>query len=271
MAAGGHTIEGKTVRWSVAQPYDLSGAGGDFRLRAPNGTVVADFNYSYTTNYRFNRERSQASRRWFSLEGTVSLVRPSDVQGVPGANEDASRIVAGYVQASFTQRTYGQANTFSAYGFTFRTSGRFNGFEAVARYQPVAVLFNQGRNFAAAEIEAGYRDGRSEWMNLTQRAPDRGNLVARLGAVFEWAPQLGRINSDLGAGLRFFVRGRGWADYARNDTGAGEVRFRGFLDTELFYNVSHRYRAFARYELGSLPPDLTRSVSTVMVGIGGSF
>jgi len=116
-----------------------------------------------------------------------------------------------------------------------------------------------------------FRGAGQEWINLTQPAPFRGNLVARLGTVIEWAPQLGPINRDLGSGLRFFVRGRGWADYARDDSGMNGVRLRGFLDSELFYNIDSQHRVFARYELGSLPPDLTRSVSTIMVGVGASF
>ncbi len=271
MTFGECTIHDNTVPWAVDAYPNISGKSGDFNLKSPNGTLVADFNFSYTFNYSFNRELSQASRRWFSLEGSVPITTPSDVQGVVGASDDASRIVASYVQASFMQRAYSSANNFTAWGLTVRTSGSFSGLEMVARYQPVAIMFNQGRNFFGAEGEAGYRDGRAEWINLTQRAPDRGNHVARLGVVFEWAPQLGPINLDLGSGLRFFVRGRGWADYAKDDLGQYGVRLRGFLDSEFFYNISTQYRVFLRYELGSLPPDLTRSVSTVMVGIGQSF
>jgi hypothetical protein len=270
MTAGQDTVEGSAVPWALDRISDLSATSGSFNLKFPSGTLVADFNYSYISNFSCNRDCSQASRRWLSLEGSVPITTPFDVQGVPGANDDASRLVVGFVQGSFMQRAYHRAGYFTAYGLTVRTSGRFNGLEAVARYQLAAFPSND-RSFFAAEGEAGYRDGRSEWINLTQRAPFRGNLVARLGAVVEWAPQLGPINRDLGSGLRFFVRGRGWADYAKDDSGHDGVRFRGFLDSEFFYNISTEYRVFLRYELGSLPPDLTRSVSTVMVGIGASF
>lgn len=271
MVAADGTIEGVTRDWTISKYPSISRASGDFKLKTPNATPVLDFNYAYTTDWRVSPDRKTTDRQWFSLEGSVPITTPSDVQAVPGASADASRIVADYLQASFTDRTYDSANNFRAWGMTIRTSGRGNGLEAVARFQPWATLATNGRSFFGAEVETGYRDGRSEWATLTQLAPFRGNVVARFGTVIEWAPQLGPINSDLGSGLRFFVRGRGWADYAKDDSGQDGVRLRGFVDTEFFYDISKDYRVFLRYELGALPPDLTRNVSTVMLGIGKAF
>lgn len=271
MVAADGTIEGATRDWKVSSYPRISGASGDFKLETPNAALVLAFNYAYTTDWNVSSDLKTTTRQWYSLEGSVPITTPSDVQAVPGASVDASRIVADYFQASFTDRTYSSINNFSAWGITVRTSGRGNGLEAVARFQPWATLAPNGRSFLGAELETGYRDGRSEWATLTQLAPFRGNVVARFGTVIEWAPQLGPINSDLGSGLRFFVRGRGWADYAKNDSGQDGVRLRGFVDSELFYDISKDYRVFLRYELGALPPDLTRNVSTVMLGIGKAF
>ena len=271
MASGADIIEEDEVEWVVEKPYDLSGTTTSWDLSFPNGTLVADFSLSYTTNWTFNPDGTGTKRQWFNLEGSVPITTPLDVQAVPGANVDASRIVADFVQFSYSDRSYYSTGNYSAWGITVRTSGRLNGLEAVANYQPLTLLLADNRIFFGAELEAGYRDGMSEWINLTQKAPFRGNLVARLGTVIEWAPQLGPINRDLGSGLRFFVRGRGWADYARDDSGQDGWRLRGFVDSELFYDISKDLRVFFRYELGALPPDLTRNVSTVMLGIGKAF
>jgi hypothetical protein len=95
--------------------------------------------------------------------------------------------------------------------------------------------------------------------------------VARLGLVAEWAPRVAGVNKDLGQGLRFFVRGRGWADYFRNDSGSYGWRLKPFVDSELFWNFQKDYRVFVRAEYGSLPPDLSQDVKRVYAGVGAAF
>jgi len=43
------------------------------------------------------------------------------------------------------------------------------------------------------------------------------------------------------------------------------------MDSEFFYDFSTKYRVFVRYELGHLPPDLTRYRNGVFAGMGAAF
>ena len=257
-------------QWKIDQPYRISGSERPRgSLNFQGSTLVGDFSYAYTSDFRF-RPGSDVMRQWFNIEGSIPLNRPRDVRRADGARTDASGEIADFVQASFTRRSYNGTN-YRALGLVARASGRLRGPEIVAQYQPAALFFANGRGFFGAETELGYRDGDEEWRNLTTRAPDRGHLVARLGGVVEFAPRLGPVNLDPGRGLRFYVRGRGWLDYAKNNDGNGDARLRGFLDTELFYNFNDDFRLFVRHEQGYLPPDLSRRTSRTFFGVGTAF
>ncbi|HWM94254.1 MAG TPA: hypothetical protein VN493_26095 [Thermoanaerobaculia bacterium] len=271
MTAEGVTIEGKSEIWEIGQIYDTPPTfTHDQSLRFQSKTAVADFSFTYAGFHWTPKDEGEPYRFSATLEGSAPLGTPQDVEEEPDADPDASEDVADFFKLSLLRTGFGGKGLLKSYGLVARSTAQFEGLEAVATYQ-LARLFNDNRMFGAAEIEAGYRRGDAEWTSLTQPAPDRGDTVARVGAVLEWGPRLGPINRDLGAGLRFFVRGRGWADWADDETGEGDVRFRGFLDSELFYNVSDEFRVFLRYENGYLPPDLSQRHSSTFVGVGTAF
>jgi hypothetical protein len=269
MKLGDDVVEAAEWNWIIEQPYNLAGSNFDASLNFGE-PIVGKFSYSYTTNFRWGNNGKSVSRRWFNVEGSVPVTTPHDVKDTPGAETDATGQVSDFVQASFSHRWYNGTN-YQSLGLIARSTGRLRGLELVGRYQPAALFFAGGHGFLGAETEVGYRSGDNEWKNLTEQAPDRGHLVARIGAVIEWVPSLGPVNRDLGHGLRFFVRGRGWADYVKDDSGDNDLRFRGFFDSELFYNFTKDYRVFLRHEQGYLPPDLSRRTSRVFIGVGTAF
>src|SRR3569833_116796 len=191
------TIAATTKDWHIHQAYDLhrSTKAADVRLDA--ATPVVDFRFEYTTNFRFEPSHRSVSRDWISVEGSVPVTDPRDIHDTNGSNADASGDVGGFVQMSLARRWYDGKNIHGI-GLVSRTSSRINGNETVINVQPFAALATDGRTFAGLEGEGGYRDGHSEWKGLTEKGPDAGNVVGRLGGVLEWAPQLGPINRDLG-------------------------------------------------------------------------
>ncbi|HWN40602.1 MAG TPA: hypothetical protein VNW71_00185 [Thermoanaerobaculia bacterium] len=282
MASADARIDAASPEWSFSEPVDLQPTlSHNQSLRFQGKTAVIDFSFAYG-GLNWNKV-GDASRFTMTLEGSAPLGTPEDVDEEAGAEEDASEEVADFFKLSLLRTSFSEKGTLSSYGLMARSTSEFEGLEAVLTYQ-FAWLFGgteveqiersvdlQGTVFAGASLEAGYRQGDAEWMSLTQPAPDRGDIVARVGGVLEWGPKLGPINRDLGAGLRFFIRGRGWADWAKDETGEEDVRFRGFLDSELFYNVSDEFRLFLRYENGYLPPDLSQRHSSTFVGVGTAF
>ena len=78
-----------------------------------------------------------------------------------------------------------------------RSDAELEGLEAVGTWQ-LAWLFGDNRIFAGTEAEAGYRRGDAEWTSLSEEAPHRGDIVARVGGVLEWGPRLGPVNRDRG-------------------------------------------------------------------------
>jgi hypothetical protein len=269
MTAGAASIEATTTDWSITQPYDTRPTlVHDQSVRFQGKTAVVDFSFTYG-GFEWKTE-GNPYRISATLEGSAPLGTPQDVEEEPEAEADASEEVADFYKLSLLRTSYAGKGLLHSYGLVARSTAQFEGLETVGTYQ-FARLFRENRAFAGAEIEAGYRRGDAEWTSLTQPAPDRGDLVGRVGAVLEWGPRIGPINRDLGAGLRFFIRGRGWADWAEDEEGEGDVRFRGFLDSELFYNVSDDFRVFVRYENGYLPPDLSQRRSETFVGVGTAF
>lgn len=268
LSADGASLQGTTKPWSISQPYESRPAlAHDQSLRLRGSTVVADFSFTYA-GFQWKTE-GNPYRISATLEGSAPLGTPDDVEEA-GAEVEASEEVADFYKLSLLRTSYAGNGLLSSFGLVSRSTAEFEGLEAVLTYQ-LARLFGGNRIFAGADVEAGYRRGDAEWLSLTQAAPDRGDRVARVGTVLEWGPRIGPINRDLGAGLRFFIRGRGWADLADDEQGEGEVRFRGFLDSELFYNVSDQFRLFLRYEEGYLPPDLSQRHSETFVGVGTAF
>jgi hypothetical protein len=269
MTSADANIAATLSEWSLSQPYDIEPTlTHNQALRLQGRTAVVDFSFAFGGLQWKNK--NDASRFTATLEGSAPLGTPEDVDDEGGAEADASEEVADFFKLSLLRTSYTEKGTLSSYGLIARSTAQFEGLEAVGTYQ-FAWLFGENRLFTGASVEAGYRRGDAEWTSLTEEAPDRGNIVARVGSVVEWGPKLGPINRDLGAGLRFFIRGRGWADWAKDETGEEDVRFRGFLDSELFYNVSDEFRLFLRYENGYLPPDLSQRHSQTFVGVGTAF
>ena len=271
MTAGGDTIEEVKDRpWEISDVYQLAPRfDHDQSVRLVGRTAVVDFSLIYRRGWG-QGESSKPRSFSVSLEGAAPVGTPKDVEDTPGAETEASEEVADYFKFSALRSTYSKRGTLQSYGLLARTTAELKGLEAVGTWQ-IARLLGNNRVFAGGQLEAGYRRGDAEWESLTQAAPDRGDVVARLGSVLELGPRIGPINRDLGTGLRFFIRGRGWADWAKDEEGDGEVRFRGFLDSELFYNVSEEFRVFLRYEEGYLPPDLSQRHSEAFVGVGSAF
>lgn len=257
----------KKLNWTLEPDVgDLAaGAAGSVAAIRVKATAPAEY---IVRKGSFTREEA-------SFVGTIPLRRPGDVQ--PGANADASGDVADFVQFSYDRRTYthpkkeGGRSTVTADHILARATGQFEGLEVVYHRELWPTVASHGRVLYAGGLEAGLRDGSAEWTNAYQPAPERGNVVARAMGVVEWAPELGPVNRDLGRGLRFFVRGRGWADVAKDIDGDWGARARGFFDGEFFWNFSEKQRVYVRYERGSLPPDLTRTVERWSAGIGGAF
>jgi hypothetical protein len=198
---------------------------------------------------------------------------PRDVKNVIGANKDASGVVADIIQVGVKSLQYKQNGGLQETGGRFRVSGTGKGAELVGYYSPASQLSINGRQFYALEFEAGLRQGDAEWKNLTTRAPNTGHLVARAGAVLEWAPEIRGtgINRDLtpsAPGLKFFIRDRFWLDSIKEGK---EWRGRGYLDSELFYNFTNKSRLYLRYESGYSLPDLSRYVQRVSLGVGKAF
>jgi hypothetical protein len=271
LAAGDHRIEppDHDVTWTVAEPYATSWDAHFTQALALRGqTPSLDLDGAYST-LRWPKPGKKPRRLSLQLQGTLPLGTPDDVEETAGADDDASEEVADYLQGSALATWYTGSTLLSA-GLVSRATGSLEGVEVVLTGQAARLLFDN-RVFLGAQLESGWREGDAEWENLTEKAPDRGNTVARVGAVGEWAPKIGPINLDLGSGLRFFVRGRGWADYFEDADRSDDVRFRGFLDAELFWNVSDDFRVFLRHEEGYLPPDLSERHSETFVGVGSAF
>lgn len=272
MQGDGFAVEPFTTKWGLRQIKDTSGWLTEGNLNLRGETPVAAFNVGYTHGWSISKigggSGLRAVRHGFNLEGTIPLIAPLDTRRA-GSPDDASGQVSDYAQFSWMRQEF-TAHNLQSYGVVVRSSGRLNGIEVAARGRPYAQFFNGGRGFFGIEGELGFRDS-YEWINVTTRAADTGNFLGRVGATIEWAPALGPINRDLGTGLRFFVRARGWVDTAKNGAGRVGTRFRGFLDTELFYNFSNTSRVFLRYERGMLPPDLSRDTDSLFFGIGSSF
>ena len=264
---GKFIVEPIEFDWEIHEPYPLSGSSGAASINYRGSTPVGEFSYAYTSDLHWPTQGDgKAWRRWFNVEGALPLTTPEDVEDTPGATTDASTHVADFIQASYRYGWY-DGTDLRKVGIVARTTGRLNGLEVVGNAQPFARFYDGGRGFVGAEFEAGYRRGDAEWVNLTTRGPVHGNLALRAGAVIEYAPRIGKINLDLGRGLRFYVRGRGWADSYDG------VRLRGFFDSELFYNIDaqNQYRVFARYENGALPPDLSKHTDRFFLGTGVAF
>jgi hypothetical protein len=277
VTVGSDSIRGGTFDWIVATPYPSLPFSYDINPSFQGSAAVLSFNVTKSTAFRwkFNQENVPVSvtRDFISIEGVVPVTTPGDVEDAGGdAHDEATGDVANYVEATYKHRGF-SGRRITSLGVVARANGRLKNPEVVGQWQPFAGFLGTdfGRMFAGAELEAGWRDGTEEWVNLSENAPDRGNVVARLGGVLEYAPQFGKVNQDMGSGLRFFVRGRGWADYAKDDESDNGVRFRGFLDSEFFYNINARFRVYARYELGYLPPDLSRRRNGFGIGVGASF
>jgi hypothetical protein len=218
------------------------------------------------------RELLRGRMTSLSLAGRLPLFDPDDVRTTAGASRDASRQVTDLLELGLNSVRYKRGGSLEKSGLKLRTTGSLRGFEGVAYYSPLAGPLPKGWGYGAAELEIGYRAGDAEFSNLTTRAADTGNFVARLGAVLELTPRLEPlgINRNLNQGLRFFARVRGWLDTFEgvNNTGA---RLRFFADSELFYNFTANSRVFLRAEAGYLPPDLSSRSERIYVGVGASF
>jgi hypothetical protein len=205
----------------------------------------------------------------FEVSGTIPLFKPRDAEKA-GAKASASGELADTLTASYSIVTYRSQNL-AIYGLRLRSTADFKGREAAAYYQPLLNISRDNRSLIGAEIEAGWRDGDAEWESLTTLASPKGNFVGRAAIVAEWIPRLGGVNADPNAGLRFFVRGRGWFDSFDKEAGGMGVRFRPYLDSEIFYSFSKSHRIFLRGEFGYLPPDLSRLTRRVTLGIGTAW
>ena len=209
-------------------------------------------------------------RRQFAFDSKFAFGAPEG--GSPGADDDASEDLGDFLELSYDWKTYHKGGTTSLGRAVLRSTHRFEGIEALLQYQPpLSYSSADGRVFMAPAVEIGWKDGQDEWLSPTVPAPDRGNLLLRGMAVVEWAPEIGPINRNLGKGLRFFVRGRGWMDAADNRNGDMTGRFRGYFDSELFWNFDKKHRLYLRYDNGFLPPDLSQSVSRFSIGVGEAF
>lgn len=222
--------------------------------------------------YSFPIQDGKAIRQ-IAGEFFLPLNMPGDLKGVPSAKRPASKEVPDSLRLEYRQLRYKKGGTLTGVGLRARSNSNFSGNELVGYWSPLFFFNEEGRQAAAIEVEAGWRDGNAEWTNQTTQAPARGSLVSRIGALYEWTPRVEPIgiNRNLSHGMRFFIRARGWADYAKNDEGTRRVRLRNYIDSELFYKFTESRRIFLRYETGALPPDLTRRVSRLSIGVGAAF
>ena len=171
---------------------------------------------------------------------------------------------------SYEVDNFDRKSGLSRFGFRTRLDKKFKGWEAVGYFAPIIVVAPDNRSLFAMEVEAGARN-LTEFKNATTIAGVQENAFARVSGMVEFMPQLGQINSNIGTGTQFYLRGRGWLDsvmLASDKTGA---RFRGFLDAELSQTFGGKYRAFLRFEAGSLPPDLSKATKRVFIGVGSKF
>jgi len=258
-----------TIRYSAGQDWKLPLFRGKGQFGFGNGGATFDFNGSGVIGGRESTGRTTVST--LSVSAKVPIGKPRDVRGVAGAQRDASEDVVDAVEIAYNRIGYRRGGSLSRMGLKARATGSLKGLEVVGYYAPLTGWYNQSRGFYALEVEAGYRKGDAEFENLLTRAADSGSLVARLGTVVEWAPRIGGVNKNLSKGLRFFVRGRGWLDTYKDAGGSYDVRFKPFLDSELFFNFSEENRIFLRGEYGALPPDLTLRSSRLYVGVGRIF
>jgi hypothetical protein len=276
-------VEGQGVSAStISIDYDF---GEDWVLPAfasqvaPLGYGAGGFSFSASGDGVVHR--GTTSLTTLSLDVLTPIGTPTDVEDTPGANDAASRENPGRFLLALNHNGYRKGHGKYTYGLRLRADGplgSLRGAEGVLYLQPLMGWFDAMHGFYGVEAEAGVRNGDEEWESLTMKAPDRGSAVARVGAVVEWAPMMGGVNRDLSQGLRFFVRGRAWADMYDNDSGARAVRLRPFVDAELFTNfgaaaapATAQWRVFLRGDAGYIPPDLTTYIHRAWVGVGAAF
>jgi hypothetical protein len=258
------------IRFSMSDALPLKPFRGN--LSAGMGTGGPSVDFSGEGILGRPKDTAKATFTTLSANAKIPIGKPSDVDDVAGGESDASKKIADTITVSLNNYRYRQGSKLQTLGLRARTTGGFHGAEVVGYYNPLTGWFNESRGFYAAEVEAGWRNGDAEFANLTTGAPDRGSVIARLGAVAEWAPQMGAINKNLAKGLRFYVRGRGWFDTFKNADGKTSTRLRPFLDAEFFYNFTDEWRVFVRSEYGYVLPDLNTRVSRpAFVGVGASF
>lgn len=257
------------VRYSFVETESTTGFRGKIQIGSGTGGRTLDITGSWMPGSPKGEVRTDMMSLGFAAK--LPLGTPKDVKDTAGANKDASQKVPDMISADLNFISYRPGGDLIRAGARARATGTGKGLELVGYYAPFTGWFNEARGFYGLEGEAGYRKGDAEFKNLVTKAPNRGNSVVRIGGVAEWAPQLGGINRDLGQGLRFFVRGRGWFDSYNDDSGKRSVRFAPFVDSELFYNYAKDTRVFLRLEHGSLPPDLTEKINRIYVGVGAAF
>jgi hypothetical protein len=266
-ATKGGSNDSAVVRYTFDSKVEVPKPTKKIQIGVGSGGPTLEANYSGVTS-----ATDADGITSLSLAGRFPLGTPKDVARTPGAKADASGQVADFLSVDWSNFQYSRGWGLRRFGARARATGSGDGLELTGYLSPVASNFDNLRAFFGAEAEAGYRRGDAEYKTLTTQAPNRGHLVARLGAVAEWAPSIfGLVNKDLSRGLRFFVRGRAWLDTYDNDYGQRSVRLVPFLDSEVFYNFDKESRVFFRLEYGSLPPDLTRRISRVFVGVGQAF
>lgn len=260
-----------TILYTTGEPVPLPKLRRSVDIGSGSGGATLEITYSGLIGGRPDREDADPRLLELSLAGRIPIGTPRDVRDTPGAESDASERVADTLSAELAWISYGRRLGLQRAGARVRTTASGKGAELTGFYSPFVRWFDGSRALVGVEGELGWREGDAEFKNLTTRAPDRGNLVARIGAVAEWAPEFLGVNKNLTEGLRFFIRGRGWLDTYDNDDGKRSVRFARFLDTELFYNFSKDSRAFLRAEYGELPPDLSNRTRRIFVGVGQAF
>lgn len=245
----------------LATQFDSKNWVGTFALSAPTRLGQAG-------KRELLAREGDVIRESFSFSGNVPIRVPDDIKGL-GLPTEATQRTSDFLNLSYERRVY-DGRHYKALSVIARTTSRGKGFEGVLNFVPITGINMKDGVFYGVDLEAGYRNGDAEWENL-KKAPDSGNTVARLGAVVEFMPRFGGINADRSDGLRFFVRGRGWLDGYRETAGRFGGRFRYFVDAELFYTFSSKYRVFLRGEEGYMPPDLSNRVRRVFVGVGAAF
>lgn len=269
LARAGDKPDDLTVRYSTGNDWTLPPFRAKAQMGIGGGGPTLDVSGSGVLGTLTSKERSEVTT--LSLAAKVPLGTPTDVKDVDGAEKDASGKVPDMLSLELNSTGYSDIWGLRRTGLRARATGSAKGLEITAYYAPLTLWLDGSHAFIGAEAETGWRKGDAEFKDLTTKAPDRGNFVARLGAVAEWAPEFLGVNRDLSRGLRFFMRGRGWLDVYDNDYGKRSVRFAPFVDSEIFYNFQTDTRLFLRGEYGSLPPDLTRRSGRVYLGVGQAF